>query len=175
MAGLPAPADPRPARGVSPSEGSDPDRRPRLQLEPAGSPPVLELGTGSVLRTIVTAARRHAAESGSASEIRDLTNALERAVALLVPELRQTLLQSLQSNFGLNGAGEGTAGHVWQPTKYGALCEGCGFSVASSEPRMMQALANTPCTGKYDDTAALLREKARPTSAARPSPVEPSR
>lgn len=111
----------------------------------------------------MSAARRHAAESGSASEIRDLTNALERAVALLVPELRQSLLRALQGNFGLADAGEGTAGHVWRPTNYGALCDGCGFSIPASEPRLMRVLAGTPCTGRYDDTAALLESRQAAT------------
>jgi hypothetical protein len=166
MTGLPAPVDPPEDRQPEPSGAhsapADRLRRPRLRLERGAATdatPLIDLGTGAVLRTIVTAARRHASEAGSSSEIRDLTKALENAVALLVPELRQALLKSLHDNFGLDGVGEGTAGHVWRPTNYGALCESCLFSVASSEPRLMQALAETPCTCKYEDTAELLRRR----------------
>lgn len=177
MSGLPASIDAldaadrtAPVRQVATSSGAV---RPRLHLErgSAGDPaPLLDLGTGTVLRTIVTAASRHAAEAGSASEIRDLRSALEHAVSLLAPELRHALLRSLEGNFGLSGAGEGMPAHVWMPTSYGALCEGCGFSFSASDPQLVHALSDTPCTGRYDDTAAQLR--ARNGSAQRRHAVQ---
>src|SRR5690606_820037 len=112
----------------------------------------------------VKAARRHAAEFGAGSELQDLSSALDRAVALLDPELRRSLLRSLRGNFGMANAGEGIARHTWVPTRYGTCCEGCGFAIDRGEHRLLQTLFDTPCTGSFEDTASRVRSRHRAAS-----------
>jgi len=145
------------------TNGASDGARPVLRVErgAGGDQPtaLLDLSAGAVVETILKAARRHETERGAGSELRDVSEALERAVALLDPELRRSLLRSLRRNFGLAGAGEGPARHAWIPTRYGTCCEGCGFAIDRTDHRLLRALFDTPCSGRFEDTARRVRQK----------------